>query len=564
MFAALLAAGVPCSYNEMGMALLRPLAPGDTTWPELLEAAEKQKAAEASAESALAAATLVSKCSLGLTTFCNVRLNITAVTNLVDHSCLLWCLISRLTGCLAVLHSLRSQLMSKLDGQGVLATDSVAGQPAASGQPAAAPTQADTAATSVAGMPADTATATAVSTEQAAPSAAPLVVVLFGPPLAGTSTQASLLSSRYGLPVITVDYLLHEAYRLQQEQAAEAAAVAAAADAPPSPGSTQKRQLLDQLSKLLFAQPEQAIRPTSPTGRVQSASKTRGASAGAHADSQQHHLSVPEVVTAALQMALQQEQYSKGYIVDGLSSKHLSSAAVAARCLMMAVGLTCKALQQPELPPPPLPASAAKGVKAPSRPPSSRPGAKGVAVPEPVPPILTFAGPDVWEGTQQVCHCLTPPPDLLSHKQLQTCSTLMLDCCSVVLAMFKTIPRVAAVCLLQVHVVELKLTREEAARRHEAAAAAAAAGLEVADLGAEASQGLLGEASFMPEQQQQQQSGGQVSTGCLDQRPAAATAYAAVRSFAFSFPSFVPLHPLQCLPHVDSSVSAFVALLCSH
>lgn len=57
-------------------------------------------------------------------------------------------------------------------------------------------------------------------------------------------------------------------------------------------------------------------------------------------------------------------------------------------------------------------------------------------------------------------------------------------------------------CVRQVHVVELKLSREEAARRHQAAAAAAAAGLEVADLGAEASQGLLGEASFMPQQQQ--------------------------------------------------------------
>lgn len=50
----------------------------------------------------------------------------------------------------------------------------------------------------------------------------------------------------------------------------------------------------------------------------------------------------------------------------------------------------------------------------------------------------------------------------------------------------------------QVHVVGLQLSKEEAARRHAAAAAAAAAGLEVADLGAEASQGLLGEASFMP------------------------------------------------------------------
>lgn len=43
-----------CSYNETGVALLRPLAPREGTWPELLAVAEKQKAAEASAEAALA------------------------------------------------------------------------------------------------------------------------------------------------------------------------------------------------------------------------------------------------------------------------------------------------------------------------------------------------------------------------------------------------------------------------------------------------------------------------------------------------------------------------------
>lgn len=47
------------SYNDTGVALLRPLAPGDPTWPELLQAAEEQKAAEASAEAALAAVTQV-------------------------------------------------------------------------------------------------------------------------------------------------------------------------------------------------------------------------------------------------------------------------------------------------------------------------------------------------------------------------------------------------------------------------------------------------------------------------------------------------------------------------
>jgi hypothetical protein len=48
-----------CSYNQEGVALLRPLAPGEGTWPELLEAAAQKRAAEASAEAALAAATQV-------------------------------------------------------------------------------------------------------------------------------------------------------------------------------------------------------------------------------------------------------------------------------------------------------------------------------------------------------------------------------------------------------------------------------------------------------------------------------------------------------------------------
>lgn len=59
--------------------------------------------------------------------------------------------------------------------------------------------------------------------------------------------------------------------------------------------------------------------------------------------------------------------------------------------------------------------------------------------------------------------------------------------------------------LLQVHVVELQLSRDEALRRHQAAAAAEAAGLEAVGLGAEASQSLLGEASCMPQPQQQSQ-----------------------------------------------------------
>lgn len=61
-----------------------------------------------------------------------------------------------------------------------------------------------------------------------------------------------------------------------------------------------------------------------------------------------------------------------------------------------------------------------------------------------------------------------------------------------------------ACCIAQVHVVELQLSKEEAAKRRSAANAAAAAGLEVADSGPEASANLPGEASFMVQQPQLQ------------------------------------------------------------
>jgi hypothetical protein len=38
-----------CSYGESGVALLRPLAPGEPTWPELLEVVERRKQMEAAA-----------------------------------------------------------------------------------------------------------------------------------------------------------------------------------------------------------------------------------------------------------------------------------------------------------------------------------------------------------------------------------------------------------------------------------------------------------------------------------------------------------------------------------
>lgn len=237
---------------------------------------------------------------------------------------------------------------------------------------------------------------------------------MYGPPLAGTSTQATLLGSRYGLPVVCVDGLLQAAYSLEKAEAATAAA--AAAPATPagtsgSPGRTPKRQLLELLTKMLFF--SAPLGPTDfgspPPARGQSAASGHAAghspghaAASTAADTQHQLQRVPDVLTAALQLALQQEQYSKGFIIDGLCSKHMPNGGVVARCLLQAVGLVCKSLHPPEPSPPPASAGAAKGTKAPSRPPSSRPGVKAAPVPEVVLPIMTFSSPDVWEGSQQV------------------------------------------------------------------------------------------------------------------------------------------------------------------
>jgi hypothetical protein len=84
---------------------------------------------------------------------------------------------------------------------------------AASSAPAAAAPQEHTAAAS---EPAATGSASGVDLPaQAQPTAAQqqqqperLVAVVFGPPMAGTSTQARLLGSRYGVPVVTLDGLV--------------------------------------------------------------------------------------------------------------------------------------------------------------------------------------------------------------------------------------------------------------------------------------------------------------------------------------------------------------------
>jgi hypothetical protein len=115
---------------------------------------------------------------------------------------------------------------------------------------------------------------------------------------------------------------------------------------------------------------------------------------------------VHSVAVKALQLALSQPQYEAGFVLDGVGSKHLPTAAFAARCTLQAVGLQNKALLPAEPTAASLSASGAASKTAKpakgSRPSSSKPGARNSLVPEVPPAMLDLTKPDVWEGTQQV------------------------------------------------------------------------------------------------------------------------------------------------------------------
>jgi hypothetical protein len=217
----------------------------------------------------------------------------------------------------------------------------------------------------------------------------------------------------------------------------------------------------------------------------------------------QGQLTVPEVhevAVKALQLALSQPQYEAGFVLDGVGSKHLPGAAFAARCMLQAVGLQNKALLSAEPTAASLSASGAASKTAKrakgSRPSSSKPGARNSLVPEVPPAIVDLSKPDVWEGTQQV----GIGTDMnfsgkSAHIMIRAYASCLVHICSPL--------SLWCVCPLQVFAVQLQLSKAEACRRFAAAAAAAAAGLEVSCIDCAAS-GLLVEASFMGQQQQEQ------------------------------------------------------------
>ena len=131
------------SYNESGVALLRPLAPGERLWPELLD-----QAAQAQARAQEAAATAAARAAVSATP------------------------------------------KAELPGVSTAASATDAGATASAQPNGVSPS----------------------STQQGAqPSPAASqrsIMVVYGPPLSGVSTQARLLSKRYGVPVVTLDGLV--------------------------------------------------------------------------------------------------------------------------------------------------------------------------------------------------------------------------------------------------------------------------------------------------------------------------------------------------------------------
>ncbi|KAL0040642.1 hypothetical protein WJX79_000331 [Trebouxia sp. C0005] len=157
-----------------------------------------------------------------------------------------------------------------------------------------------------------------------------LNLVVMGPPLAGKSVQAQLLSERYQLVVTTVDDLLMEAAQL--------------------PDSKVDANFADELfAKVIGLPPSQQ-----EEGYI-----------APHTQLQATELEA--LVKKALVAALTEEQYTRGIVIDGLTSQYLSPE-LAANLLLASMGLQ-KTLHAEALPPPPPPAPP-KGKKAEPLPPA--------------------------------------------------------------------------------------------------------------------------------------------------------------------------------------------------
>ena len=201
--------------------------------------------------------------------------------------------------------------------------------------------------------------AVVVAAPSATAAAAKLVVVLHGPVMVGSTTQALLLSERYGAPVTTFDDLLFEGADIEAPASAPepassdpAAAETAAAEAPPPHFDAEISDLL--YSKVLI-DPDLEAQP----GFVPPASKLT-------------EVELCELLVRGLKQALQSTgsssgRYARGLVLDGLRSKYCGPG-VAARLLMEALGMQA-VLPEAVAAAPPKAAAKGKAAEAPPPPP---------------------------------------------------------------------------------------------------------------------------------------------------------------------------------------------------
>lgn len=188
--------------------------------------------------------------------------------------------------------------------------------------------------------------------------------------------------------------------------------------------------LSDMLSKLLDPAAGTAASVAVELSKVQQPPSASQSAANSRASTppqatqllQPGRLTVAEIMyvaSKALGIAIGQPQYDAGFILRGVQSEFLPHGALAARCLLQALGLTNKALQPSEVQMDTLGRSpsgpgtvagvgkgkdkSSGGAAVKSRPSSSsRAGARGSIASEPLHPILDLSRVDVWEGSQQV------------------------------------------------------------------------------------------------------------------------------------------------------------------
>jgi trimeric autotransporter adhesin len=301
------------------VAQLRPLAPGEPTWPELLECAAQRRAAEHNNATAAATATACAD-SLQLREAARQDAN----ASLQPHA----------------------GTAQQTDNELVAAATAAAA--------AAATTAAATAACGPVTPPQphglsemsrncpelDVSEGTAKSSSlptSASQQGQRVVVLLYGTPMSGVPEQAALLAETYNLPVVTIDGLLSRAADLL------AACCKTEAGGTDDASCHANSKLQQSLQQLLIGRCDPTALPVVPvparSGAADAAAAQQPCSTTPTAHAALPLAEVHDTAVAALALALQEPENARGFILCGCSSILLPGAAFAVHCLLEGLGL---------------------------------------------------------------------------------------------------------------------------------------------------------------------------------------------------------------------------------